>query len=533
MKTPKLIFLLLLATVVMTVSTGFFVKSSGMLPDKSSFTAKLKVFGEIVATIQRHYIEKKDYTELIDKAIDGVVKELDPHSAYLRPRATEIMNDNFQGYAGIGVSFTVRNDKITIMEVFKNGPSDIAMLERGDRIIAIEGKDVIGIEQNEVPKLLKGPAGTSVKVTVERPDWDKPRDVTINRGKVVPHSVNGYFMLNDITGYLKIDGFIITTAREVENALILLEGQGMKQLILDLRGNTGGYLQAAFRVTDFFLKEGKKIVFTKDGEGNVLREYYSSSHIHPDFPLIVMIDRQSASASEILSGAIQDWDRGLILGRTSFGKGLVQTPFKFGDGSSMLLTTARYYTPSGRLIQRDYKGKSVEDYYREGHIDSIKAKIDNKDLIFKTASGRVVYGGGGINPDFELKGNTPDTLTTTFGRKMRTDRFDFFTFSDKYIARHRNDWKSIPEFKVNFNFTEELLEDLYKFAQENDYKYTKKELRSGSSDIVAIMKYEIGRQLWGWEGFYKVRGDHDEQLDTAVTYFNKAKEIMALNQVKR
>ena len=329
-----------------------------------SLYEKIELFSEIIVKIKNEYVEEKDPQELIEDAIKGVVSGLDPHTTYLSAEYFKQWNQNYDGYSGIGVTFDIVKDKITIMSVFDDGPSDKVGLMSGDRIVAIEGKSAIGMKRDEVPLTLMGPRGTKVEVTIERRDWDEGRNFIITRDRVHVQSIPFAFMINPGTGYIGIIRFSSTTVEELREALKKLEAQGMKQLILDLRSNGGGRLDAAVDVVDKFLPRNKRIVYTKGRVRGSFREFFSTDRsTHTIQPLIVILNRASASASEIVAGAMQDWDRGLILGETSFGKGLVQRQYPFKDGSALFMTTARYYTPSGRLIQRSYDDKSLEEYY--------------------------------------------------------------------------------------------------------------------------------------------------------------------------
>jgi carboxyl-terminal processing protease len=496
---------------------------------------KIKIFMEIYKDIQTQYVDETDPIDLLDKAIEGMLEELDPHTQYMDAKNSGRMDDSFQGYEGIGISFVIIDGKITIMDVMDDGPSRRIGLERGDRIVKINGKSAIDIEMDEVPKLLKGPRNTKVSVHVERPNWDEPKEMVITRDKTYEQSVPHYYVLDNGVGYVHIERFSATTEREFEMALRALEQEGISKLILDLRNDTGGYLQAAVGVADRFLPGNRNIVYTRGRTQTSDQQFNSSdNHTHPFYPMIVLINDNSASASEIVSGALQDWDRALIVGTTSFGKGLVQTPIRFADGSQLLLTTARYFTPSGRLIQRPYEGKSREDYYSQAnHGDNQDVSIYPDSLIFRTQAGRAVYGGGGITPDFMVKGDTLNTELLEVYKKVLKNRSPFLDVCDQYKEDHpelqeRQEW-----YVENFEITPEFYEQWVRYLQEKESEDTEEDDRLTMQDMQAHkdffehqLKAEIAHQFWGDAGQKEVRLTKDNQLDSAIAYFNDAEELL-------
>ncbi len=343
-----------------------------------------------------------------------MMDELDPHSVYIPAEMFTAIEENFRGdFEGIGIEFQVVNDTLTVVSPITGGPSEALGIMPGDRIVKIEGEDCIGITNEEVRSSLRGEAGTKVKVTILRTGVEEPIEYEITRDKIPLYSVDTHIMLNDKTGYVSVSRFSETTFDELKDALKDLKQNGMEQLILDLRGNPGGYLNQAVDIADLFIEGKKKIVYTKGRREEFDEDYFASRpSAYEKIPLIVMINRGSASASEIVSGAVQDWDRGLIVGETSFGKGLVQRQFTLPDNSAIRLTISEYYTPSGRLIQRDYDDlETDEEYYsevmereeEEGDNLTHTAEQDSSKPVFETEGGRVVYGGGGITPDYIVK----------------------------------------------------------------------------------------------------------------------------------
>jgi len=513
--------------VVLLVSTSFY----GYNFVKDNYIAKLKIFNQILNKINTSYVEEKDIGSLIDTAIDGVLKELDPHSVYLKPERGERMRDEYQGYAGIGITFIVKDSMATAMQVHKDGPAYEAGMEPGDKIIKIEDENAVGMDAEEIKKRLKGHPNTPVTIYVDRAGVSNLIELTIHRRRLFPESVVADLLFENGIGYIKIEKFTMSTFHEFMNSTQILKKQGMNKLIIDLRDNGGGFLKAAFDIASEFLPEGKMIVYTKGRASGSDREYrVRNKPLYPDMPLIIMINDNSASGSEILAGAIQDWDRGLIVGKTSFGKGLVQSPIDFEDGSRLLLTTAYYYTPVGRLIQRDYKDKSFSDYYKEGHIDSLKnaalSKENRKKYI--TPGGRVVYGGGGITPDIPFERNIIDTLHV-FTRKM-INNLNVFFFSDFYAGNYRDKWqdKPVEHYIENFDVGITALNEFKKYLVNQNIEFSEEEFERAIPSLKRILKMKIAFQYWGTEGEIEVFLDEDKEFHQTKNMFDKAIEIQAI-----
>jgi len=489
---------------------------------------KIKVLTQIIEYIRSSYVEQVNVNELLDKAINNTLEELDPHTVYVPPERFTRMSDNFAGYGGIGISFVVVRDKITVMSVMEGGPSKKVGLEPGDKIIAINGEPAIGIDTNDVPRKLKGMPNTKVTVTIERAGETKPLDFTITRAHVDVPSINTAYLIKDDIGYVKLEKFSSTTGRELEQALRNLEKMGMKRILLDLRNNTGGYLNEAVSVADNFLSGNKKIVYTKGRARGANREEFSTDvTTHDDLPLVVLINSNSASASEIVSGAVQDWDRGIIVGETSFGKGLVQSQLRLQNGGALLLTTAEYYTPSGRLIQRPYKNKTREEYRREVYNDSLRqvAKLKEERPMFNTNGGRTVYGGGGITPDLYLpfKG---DSLSTFVGRMIMSGEIPLQTFADEFAAINKNKWKDVETFIKEFKLTDNELNEIKATLKRINYTVEEEQLYRYREQLEFRLKVEIAFQLWDEMGRQKVFNSEDTQLDKSLELFDKAEELM-------
>ena len=393
--------------IILIVSAGFLILASGFKSSNDRF-AKLATFAKLVNIIYSNYVEDVNIDKILDGGIIGMLEELDPHSTYIRKKDFEDVKEQFAGeFEGIGIEFDILEGYVTVISPIPGTPSDRAGLQSGDKIIKINGLSAYKIEQKDVVKKLRGPKGSSVNVTIRRIGNKEPIDITLVREKIPIVSVLASFMIDESTGYIKINRFASTTAQEVEQAMIELENQDMEQLILDFRNNGGGLLGQAVQIVDLFVDTQDTIVFTQ-GRIPGSNEIHMSKIQAKDrkYPVLAIINRGSASASEIVTGALQDLDRGLVIGETSFGKGLVQRQYELPDESAARITIARYYTPSGRLIQREYE--NIEDYYRDlrnNNRELTDSTISNRPLYF-TRKGRKVYGGGGITPDIFIQDTT-------------------------------------------------------------------------------------------------------------------------------
>jgi carboxyl-terminal processing protease len=491
---------------------------------------RLKTLTEVLHIIRGNYVEEVDPAELIDSAIEGLLIDLDPHSNYLDAKRSAETNERYRGeYFGIGISFAIRDGFITVISPIEGSPSDRLGIRAGDRIVMIEGESARGISENEVFEKLRGPEGTKVHVTIERDGREEPLEIDIVREKIPLRSVPYSFMLEDNTGYVRMILFSANTGNELEAALARLEAQGMKRLVLDLRGNSGGLLEQAVEVTDKFLDHGKLVVSQKGRIAGSNGEHFAVDRDqHPRHPLIILVDHGSASASEIVAGAVQDWDRGLVVGQTSFGKGLVQRQFRLRDGSALFLTIARYYTPSGRLIQREFKDRA--SYYAEGHDDvDPNAAEDDSALAarpkFFTAGGRVVFGGGGITPDVTLKPR--DLIDIEEAVEIAGLPFSFanahigktgFTFPagfERYLPAYEVDdatWRAFVDYAVK---TEPELK--------------RADIEVERATLSRSVKREIAGNLWGPSERYRVMLATDPVLAEAMKLFPQASDLLALD----
>ncbi len=501
--------------------------------DLSTVYKNINKFSTVVTIADKYYFDEIQWGKVFESALNGMLKELDPHSIYINKTNTEQNDAEFEGhYYGIGIEFDIIDDYITIVKALPGSPSEKLGLMSNDKIIKINGEDAYGISRSDVPKKLKGPKGSTVSVTIQRDDLDE-FDVVIERDEIPTFSVLSYFMLNKNTGYLHLEKFIATSSDEVEEALQSLESQGMKQLIFDLRGNGGGFLDQAVKISSKFLKGRKKVVFTKgkikEFDETLYTDNYERLHEPREYPLIVLIDRNSASASEIVTGALQDYDRALIVGERSFGKGLVQRPFPLNDGSSFRLTIARYYTPTGRLIQRDYKGKTLEQYYREVETDTTRYRkttvADSVEQFETLFLKRKVYGGGGITPDslvrlkYEYLSN-PKLFGELISKKV------FFDYTIKYKDEINKYQRNKEAFMLENQFGNEHLNRLFKIAKERGVQLEEAELMPDKNIILRRLKASIANLLWDNLAYFEVYRRADKNIEEAAKLFKNANRMV-------
>ena len=494
---------------------------------------------DVLTYTQKYYIEEVDTPKLVEAAIKGITDELDPHSFYISAKDFESVEESFRGdFEGIGIEFQIVNDTITVVSPITGGPSESLGILPGDRIVKIESEACIGFTNDQVREKLRGKAGSKVKVSISRIGVPELIEYEITRDKIPIYSVDASLMLKDKTGYVSVSRFSETTLDELNEALNKLKQQGMTQLILDLRGNPGGYLSQAVEMADLFIEGEKKIVYTEGRRKDANEEYFASKPSPFEAtPLIVIINHGSASASEIVSGAIQDWDRGLIIGETSFGKGLVQRQFTLPDNSAIRLTISKYFTPSGRSIQRDYSDKKkYEEYYasmddtgtKEGENLNHNAEQDTTKPVFKTNKGRTVYGGGGITPDYILKTERITEFTSDLLRKNI-----FYQYILNYIEKQGNGIGSkygndLNRFVNEFNFSDDELNKFISFASAKEVKFNEEQFKTDKEYIATRLKAQLARNYWKNDGWYSVMLTTDNQVEKAMSLFDEAKEIANL-----
>ncbi len=531
MKRPARLSVILIFSIVILSTIGFFLSKDALADLQSLTRQQLRKFMSVVQLIQLYYVEPVDWDKSMEGAITGMLSKLDPHSVYIPAKKMKEVRENFNAkFEGIGIQFDVINGYLTVIAPIVGSPSDRLGIRSGDKIIKIDGKSAIGITREEVVKKLRGPKGTSVTVTIIREGVEEPLEFTIIRDEIPIYTVTTKFMVDDSTGYIKVNRFAATTSTEVEEALISLESQGMKRLILDLRNNPGGYLHEAVKLAGKFIPGHALIVYTKGRSGKVEDEYYADQFGRRKvrrYPLVVLIDRGSASASEIVSGAIQDYDRGVIVGTTSFGKGLVQKEFPLSDGSAVRLTTAKYYIPSGRSIQRSYKGKSLQEYYQEAGQEEEADSLDDatNKPVFYTKSGRKVYGGGGIHPDIIEKESYWTYRMAKTTQQIYQKRL-FFTFAADYVAKHPELHKlSLRKFHKTFQITDAMLKDFKAYVQKHEVEVRDEDFQKDRDFIALTLKAEIARDIWNNDGYYFVIMQGDKQFLKAYHSFDLARQL--------
>ncbi len=502
----------------------------GLYINKGVNTKKVEVeggskFDEVMWYVGNDYVEEPNAEEIQDEAIAAMMEKLDPHSAYVPLEEFNEVNDPLLGsFDGIGVQFRLERDTIAIVSVIKGGPSEKVGLMDGDRIIYVDDTLVASkkLKNEDVMRKLKGPKGTKVRVRVLRRGVEGLLDYTITRDAIPTYSVDIAYMLDDEIGYLKLSKFSATTVSEFKKGIGELDSQGMKKLIFDLRGNTGGYLSAAVDIADEFLPRGSLIVYT---EGRNRPRNYMKARRHgqlEDIPVVVLIDGESASASEIVAGALQDNDRGTIIGRRSFGKGLVQEQIMLSDQSAIRLTVARYYTPTGRCIQKPY-GDSHEDYLLESYERYENGELFHPDSIhfadslkFTTPKGKTVYGGGGIMPDIYVP-LVDDSTEYYFNRIVNLGLLYQYAFD--YTDKHRpqlKGYKTVEAFDRSFKVTDAMFDALVRLADEKGIVGTEEQRQAARRETDILLKAYIARNLFDDEGFYPIYAPMDEILQRAI-----------------
>ena len=486
----------------------------GNIDNNPSATNEERKINAILNLIDNHYVDTLNTSNFEDKTINAILNELDPHSAYIPVKKYQAVEEDMQGsFSGIGVQFNIIDDSIVVVSAISGGPSEKLGIQSGDRIVSVEEKDVAstGIKNEGVIKLLRGRKGSIVNINIKRREQLELMPFAITRDDIPLYSVDAGIMLEDYIGYVKINRFSATTYVEMMEKVNSLKQAGMEKLILDLRGNPGGYLHVANQICDEFLKDGELIVFT-EGRNRPKEETFATQNGQlENINIIVLIDEGSASASEIVSGAIQDNDRGKIIGRRSFGKGLVQEQIPLKDGSVIRLTTQRYYTPSGRCIQKDY-GKNEKDYYLEQYTRKDTTTNRSDSLTYTTKKGRTVYGGGGINPDIIIKrdGTLNYLQINTLISKGWLNEF-CLKQSEQLKRKKIKSYKEINKTVIYAQFK------AFVNKKDNNFK-----LKLGNTELKYfsnLLKATTCRNLWNNDIYYSVLSAEDEYIQRAINEF--------------
>lgn len=497
-------------------------------PTKSIFNSKnnsADKIGEVLDLIKDEYVDTVNIDQLTEKAITSILEQLDPHSSYIPPVDLQVYNEDLEGnFEGIGVEFNIVKDTIVVVSAIPGGPSEAVGIRAGDRIVIIDGENVAGkkIKNEDVIKRLRGKKGTKVKVEISRKGSAELLPFTIKRDKIPLYSVEASFLIQPDIGYIKINRFAETTYDEYMDAYSKLSDQGMKKMILDLRGNPGGYLNSATDLADEFLSNKKMIVYTQ-GKSRKKRNYLATARgKFEKQPLVILIDEGSASASEIVSGAVQDNDRGIIIGRRSFGKGLVQEQIEFKDGSAIRLTVARYYTATGRCIQRSYSD-GVNKYYEALYNSMLGNETENDSLYhdslqkFTTKGGKVVYGGGGIMPDIYIPHDTSAYSKFLSDVISKGIAYDFsFDYADKNREQLKRRFKNYQRFSDDKSVDSDVFKKFLEFASENKIHAEESDINKSKSFLINRIKSIIARNIWDNNGFYYIQNKDDKVFLKAI-----------------
>ncbi len=492
-------------------------------------------FEEVFGYLDAYYLEDFDGPKITEKAIVAMLKELDPHTYLIPKEDVQQSNSQINGsFVGVGIRFEIRDDTLTVVNTIEGGPCEKVGVKAGDKIIKVDGENIagIGLKTSDVRKYLMGDKGTIVEIGIKRRGENDLLSFEVKRDKIPLHSIPSYYMATPKTGYIKVTSFSRTTPNELVKAINSLKAQGMKNLILDLQGNGGGLMSSAKFMADMFLNDDKMIVYAKgrsykrenyiadnkDYRGN----YYMGEKkgVFEKGKLIVLTNESSASASEIVSGALQDWDRALIVGRRTFGKGLVQRPYRLSDGSILRVTVARYYTPSGRFIQKPYD-KGVDAYYQDKadafkngeymHRDSIKLpdSLKTKTLIL----GRTVYGGGGIMPDVFVPLDTMQ-LSDMYRQLSRKGVINdyAFNFVDKQREELKTKYPTFQDYKNSELTTKTFMDDFFEFAKKEGVEFNEEDYKTSEKLIKTLLKARIASNLWGFDKYYQIYNEKENEI---------------------
>lgn len=517
------LFLYLLIAFLLGVSVAI-----NFLPSrkKSLSNPQIEKLTEVMNYIDEYYVDSVNVDTVFDKAINDILQNLDPHSAYSTPEENKTMMETLEGsFEGIGVQFNIMNDTVMVIATVSGRPAEKAGLRAGDRIVSVNGKSIagIGIQSDKIFKMLRGKKGTKVKVGIRRPGFKEIYQYQITRDVIPTYSIDIVYMVNKTTGYIKINEFGNTTADEFAKAILKLKKQGMTSMIVDLRGNAGGFLDAAVNVCDEMLSNKQKIVSIEGLKVKPEIIYATRKGNFEKGKVAILIDDFSASASEIVAGAIQDNDRGIIVGRRSFGKGLVQRQFNLADKSTIRLTTARYHTPSGRCIQKTYKNgtpayyEELYDRYAHGEMENADSIKLDKSLKYKTVSGRTVYGGGGIMPDYFVPIDHGHDLDGYYTIANSAALMQFaFNYTNENKAALKKLYPNTQVFLQKMTVSDAQLQQLLKFYSKLTKNKTPQMTVASSKELKVYMKALIGRNLYGDYAFYPVLNTSDKVMLKAL-----------------
>jgi carboxyl-terminal processing protease len=538
--------------VLLVIGLVLGMKIESVLSDTDTYE-QLRKLENAFLVIQRQYVDEADPKKLVDSAVNGMLAELDPHSVYISAEEIEEIQESYKGsFGGVGILFEIIRDTIRVVSTVADGPSEMVGVLAGDRIVAIDDTVAVGFSSNEVQKYLKGDIGTRVKMSIVRPGSSEPIHFTVERGQIPLYTIDASYMIDDETGYVRIGRFAMTTYKEFKTHVDSLSAQGMKRLVIDLRYNGGGIMESAVRIADEMIGDGKIIVYTKGRNAQYDQVKHSTAGgMLEKQPVIVLVNEYSASASEIVAGALQDHDRALIVGRRTFGKGLVQSQFELPDKSVLQMTISRYYTPSGRLIQTPYEGGDLNSYYENkslSHQDtySLNDYIDNvpDSLKYRTTHNRVVFGGGGILPDYIVP---LDTLTSPVMTAIIANQLDQL-FAREWFESHEQQYRSRwggaqKAFIDTYEVDSATWDAFWNYAAEKGVTLTSDaNLVSEGKKVFAVsdaeterlaietrLKALIARQLYGSGVWHPIVNSIDSELLEALKMWDRSAALAAIN----
>ena len=531
MRTPRILPVALAAILVSTLAGGLYGSASA---GQGAIEDQYRVFEAALAAIEREYVDDVQPDRLVYAGIEGMLKTLDPHSSFFDPRQYAQMRERQEGrYYGLGIQIQPIDGDITVMSIFEGSPAYKKGLRRGDVIARIENEDAKGMTSEDAVKRLKGPKGTTVRIAIKRRGYDELIPLEVMRDEVNIVSVRGAFMLDGETGYIKLAEFTETSNQEVGAALETLSQKGMQRLVLDLRDNPGGALDQAIAISNRFLPRGDMIVYTRGRVRNSHQDYRATEKSqYTELPLVVLVNRNSASASEIVSGALQDHDRALVVGETTFGKALVQSVYKISEDAGLALTTGRYYTPSGRLIQRPWDGSFDEYLTYSLREQKGEREHSSADLKF-TDAGRKVYSGGGIEPDKFMAGPVEGFSPSRPIRQLYA-RGVFANFADQYMAEGDTRFSAANRGKKRiakgFEITDAMLQDFRAMLEKQKISVDEAALAADLPFVKAMMRYEIDLVLFGVEEARRNLIRQDPQATFAIGQFAEARRLTELAQ---
>jgi carboxyl-terminal processing protease len=532
MRSPRAVPVAVSAVLLSALVGGFFGSASGVLARQDEVTQQYRVFTAALAAIEREYVDEVPPDRLVYGAIDGLLHTLDPHSSFFNPREYAQMRERQEGrYYGLGITISVIDGDITVMSIFEGSPAYKKGLRRGDIIAKIGEADAKGWTSDQAVKKLKGPKGTTVDISIRRRGYDGLLDMTVERDEVNITTVRAAFMMDKETGYVKLDQFTETSDRELGDALRRLTATGMKRLVFDLRDNPGGALDQAIRISNRFLPRGDLIVYTRGRVPNANQDYSATEQSdYTHLPMVTLVSRNSASASEIVAGALQDHDRALVVGETTFGKALVQSVYPISDGAGVAVTTGRYYTPQGRLIQRPWDG-SFDEYLTYTLRDQTAERQHKSTELKYTKAGRKVYGGGGIEPDKFMLGPVEGFNPTRFGRVLMARVFA--NFADQFTAegdtRLSAATKNKKRIARGFVVTDEMLKDFRALITAQKIKIDEASFAKDETFIRTMIHFEIDQALFGMDEARRNLIAKDPQAQFALTQFGEAEHLLELS----